>query len=89
MVLTRHAAGAAERRGSRGLITVDAEGRVTHVPRHVTSALARRQSDSPVKQARSQSFASIKFFSELDSTIHDQVTLRSMNPKLIRVLGVS
>ena len=68
---------------------MDAEGRVTHVPRHVTSALARRQSDSPVKQARSQSFASIKFFSELDSTIHDQVTLRSMNPKLIRVLGVS
>ena len=88
MVLTRHATGA-ERRGSRGLITVDSEGRVTHVPRHVTSALARRQSDSPMKQVRSQSFASVKFFSELDSTIHDQVTARPMNPKLIRVLGVS
>ena len=72
LVLTRHA----ERRGSRGLITVDAEGRVTHVPRHVTSALARRQSDTTFKQARSQSFASIKFFSELDSTIHDQVPVR-------------
>ena len=88
MVLTRHAG--AERRGSRGLITVDSEGRVTHVPRHVSSALARSQSDAPVKQVRSQSFASVKFFSELDSTIHDQVTtVRQMNQKFIRVTGLS
>ena len=46
-------------------VCVDGEGRVT----------ARRTSVHTRHKNRSQSFASIKFFSELDSTIHDQVTV--------------